>query len=698
MQSAEYLFWIGFVAAGVGILFSLLQIWRTVSLPRENGDPSIPTALQKSLHAYCLRQYGAGAVAVALLFALLLGGCYLGLLDNWNLPFAFLSGALLPAITGLVGLYLSAVAGRRAALAVEHSLELPLTASISAGTVTGFLGTGLALLELTGWFYGLRYGAGYDALQIARTMLPFVLGAALFSLFSRVGSGIFSAGADLAAGAASKGSVTIPADHFHNPASMAHLTGSLANGVSGLTHELYSAFSMALLAAFALGAPAFDADGLSWSAMLLPLAVASAGLLCSLISVFLIRVREDRPLIKAIRPALFTAALLTAAISAPLSFALMGSWLLCLPVALGVLAGAMIPIYLQWAASAAHRPVQRLSAPAETDPGSSLLNGLSLGMRTLILPILCLAVALPVAFWACGGSLNTAGTTYWISFAKGAYGVALFAVGALSATPLFISVGAGGSVAQNTLRLVLLGDRDESCRNRALQLFELGSAALDTAKGLAAAGTLTALLPLLMVFPSLFFLEADLISPHLLSGLLLGAILAFLFTSLILSGVQRSSRAASKEIRQQFRVTKGILSGKTPPDHGKCTALCANATLWVTLPPFLLALAAPLLAGLLLGPKGAVGLLLGVIAAGAPLSLFLSGAGGIWNSVRRFLSEDPHADEESDRLKAATLCDAVGLPLRSAAGPALISLIRFSAALTAATAGLIASWNLVSFL
>lgn len=698
MQNAEYLFWIGFVAAGVGILFSLLQVWRTLKLPKGSGDSPEPAALRKSLHAYCLRQYGVAAVAVALLFGLLFAGAWFGVIPNIYLPFAFLSGALLPAIAGMVGLYLSAEAGHRAAAAVEHSLEFPLTAALSAGTVSGFLSIGLALLEITVWFFLLRFGYRLDALSIAQTMLAFAFGSAFFSLFSRVSGGIFAAGADLAAGAASKGSATIPADRFHNPASMARLTGSLVNDVSGLTEALYSAFSMALLAAFALGAPAFSADGLSWSAMLLPLAVASAGLLASLVSVFLIRAKEDKSLLLAIRPALLTAAGLTAALSAPLSFVLMGSWLPCIPVALGVLMGLLIPFYLQWVTSGAHRPVQRLAAPAETDPISSLLSGLSLGMRTAALPILCLAVALPVAFLACGGSLAPADHATWTSFAKGAYGVALFAVGALSTTPLFLSVGAGGCVAQNTLHLVLIEERDESCRGRAAQLFEMGSAALDTTRGLTVAGTLAALFPLLMALPSLFSLEAGPFSPQLLAGLLPGALLAFLFTSLILSGVQRATRSASKEIRQQFRVTKGILSGKTPPDHGKCTAVCANTVLWVTLPPFLLALAAPLLAGFLLGPMGGAGLLLGVTAAGLPLSLFLSGSGGIWNSVRRFLTGDPHADEESDRLKAAALCDTVGAPLRNAAGPALISLIRLCAALTAACAGLISAFNLTSLL
>lgn len=701
MQNAENLFWIGFAAAGAAILFALIQVWRIRKLPRGlQEEAPAQAALLGSLKAYCLRQYGAAVLAVALLFGVLWGLARIGMADRF-LPYAFLSGSLLPALTGLLGLWVLAVAQLRTAEAVEESLDKALKTALSAGTVTGFLGIGLALLELTAWFFVLRYSMGYDAARIAQIMLSFGLGAAFLSLFSRISVGVFSSGADLAAGSASKGSVTLSLDHFHNPAAMARLTGEMAGGSVGLSADLYSSFSLAVLCAFALSTPAFAGDGLGWSGMLLPLSVAAAGVLSSLIATFLIRIREGEPLLNSVRLASFCAAGLTAVIAAPIIFFLMGTWELWFSAAAGCLAGFVLPFWSQWSSSGAHKPIQRLAAPTETDPASSLLGGLSLGMRAAVLPILLMGGILLFAFLSAGGSLAL--SLYETSYAKGAYGVALCAVGFLSTAAMTLSVNACGSVTGNALNLILMSDRDDGAKARATLLSDLGASATSVGKALSGTGSTLTVMTLLICWVILLRRESALpgealISPQLLTVLLLGALLAFLFASLILSAVQRTGRSAIKELRQQLRTTKGILSGKAVPDHTRCTAACANATLWNTLPSFLLALAAIPLTGALLGPAGAAGLLLGLIAAGLALSVFLTGAGSIWNNVRRLLRADPHADEESDRTRAAALSDAVGAPLRKAAGPSLTSLIKLCATLAVALSALMVQWNLPALL
>lgn len=701
MQNAENLFWIGFAAAGAAILFALIQIWRIRNLPRRGQDENpAQAALWGSLKAYCLRQYGAALLAAALLFGALWGLSRIGMADRF-LPYAFLSGSLLPILTGFLGLWVSAVAQLRTAEAVEESLDKALKTALTSGTVTGFLGIGLALLELTAWFFALRYSMGYDAARITQIMLAFGLGSAFLSLFSRISVGVFSSGADLAAGAASKGSVTLPLDHFHNPAAMARLTGEMAGGNVGLSADLYSSFSLAVLCAFALSGPAFAGDDLVWSAMLLPLAVAAAGALSSLIATFLIRVREGEPLLNSVRLAGFCSAGLTAAIAAPLTFLLLGTWNLWFSAAAGCLAGFALPFWSQWSASGAHKPIQRLAAPTETDPVSSLLTGLSLGMRSAVLPLLLMGAVLLFAFLSAGGSLAL--SLYETSYARGAYGVALCAVGFLSTAAMTLTLSAAGSVTGNALSLILMSDRDDGAKARATLLSDLGSSVSSAGKALSGIGSTLTVMTLLVCWVILLRREGALpgealISPQLLTGLLLGALLAFLFASLILSAVQRTGRTATKELRQQLRTTKGILSGKTLPDHARCTAACAAATLWNMLPPLLVALAAIPLTGALLGPAGAAGLLMGLIAVGLSLSVFLTGAGSIWNNVRRLLRDDPHADEESARSRAAALSDAVGAPLRKAAGPSLTSLIKLCAALAVALSTLMVQWNLPALL
>lgn len=701
MQNAEHFFWIGFVVAGIAILFALIQLWRLLRLPKGVQEPE-PTqaAFLGNLKAYCLRQYGVALLAVGLLFAALWGLSQIGMVDRF-LPYAFLSGSLLPAAAGLVGLCLSAVAQARTAEAVEASLDKALKTALTSGTVTGFLGAGFALLELTAWFFVLRYSMGYDAARIAQIMLSFALGAAFLSLFSRISVGLFSSAADLSAGAASKGNTTLFPDHFHNPASMSRLTGAAARSSAGLGADLYSSFSLAVLCAFSLSIPAFGEEGLSWSAMLLPLTVAAAGVLSSLIAVFLIRAREGESLLKGVRMACFCGAGLTAVMAAPLTFLLLGTWNLWFSAAAGCLAGFVLPFWSQWSASSAHRPIQRLAAPGETDPAASLLGGLALGMRAAVLPLLLLGGILLFAFLSAGGTLAL--SRYEASYAKGAYGVALCAVGALSTAGMATALSACGSVSGNALSLIRMSERDGGAQARATLLSDLGAEVASAGKALSGAGSTLTAMTLLICWVLLLRQEdalpgEALISPQLLSGLLLGALLAFLFASLILSAVQRTGRTATKELRQQLRTTKGILAGKSAPDHAACTAACTAATLWNMLPPLLLSLAAVPLTGALLGPAGVAGLLTGLIAAGVALSVFLTGAGSIWNNVRRLLRADPHADQESDRAKAASLGDLVGAPLRNAVGPALPSLIKLCAALAAALTALMVQWNLPALL
>lgn len=394
MQSAEYLFWIGFAAAGAAILFAGVQAWRLFRSPKgEEGPRPVEAILRRSLNAYCLRHYGALLLLAVLIFGGLWALAYVGVLEDWYLPFAFLSGCLLPALAGFLGMRAAAWGQVRAAAGAREGLDKALRAALTSGTVAGFLGAGLALLELTGWFFVLRYSAGCNAARTAGTMLTFGLGAAFLALFSRVGSGIFLSGTDLAAGGASRGSVTLPPEHFYNPASMACLTGRLAGGVQALTSELYSAQVMALLCALALGEAAFARDSLGWSAMLLPLAVTAAGALCSLICCFLIRVREGSSLLQRFQAALLCAAGLTGAAAAPVTFVLMGSWSAWVPTAAGLLAGVAILFYSRWSVSGDHKPVQRMAAPAETDPASSVLSGLTLGLRRSLLPALILGGA-----------------------------------------------------------------------------------------------------------------------------------------------------------------------------------------------------------------------------------------------------------------------------------------------------------------
>jgi len=684
------IFWIGFVGAALALGFAGFQLWRVWKAPK--GDEQVLAAvpaLRSGLHAYWKRQY----ITLALLFAAAVGGMfglnYAGVLDNPFIPFAFLSGGAWPILATFLGVKLAQLAAPRAVTAAGENLDKGLHCLLSTGAAVSFLLAGLGLGEVTGWFFVLRYYAGYDAVQLTRTLLTFGLGAAFSSFFLRAGGGMCFQCADLGARLVEQADPSL-ADAPNSPAAVARCVGAMA-GANGVMSDLYDSYLLILPASIALGAAAYSDYGMIWNAMLLPLVVASIGALAALLGTVLIRADErtdQRFLLGAVRKGTYAAALLTAAVAAPAVFFLLGEWRSCLTVVAGLAAGCLVSHFAESLVRDGSRRAKNLARFADTGAATTLLGGVSTGTVSTLLPFLLLLATALFAFWVGGGTLVSPDPAQVeAGLAKGLYGVSLAAVGFVSTLGLTAATASFGPLSQSLDTFVRQTEADEGARSRVDALDALGSATAAAGRAMSAASAALAALLLLVSFLTQMDGTA-LISWNALAvtiGALPGAFLPLLFVALALSGVQRGGQLLYTEVRRQFKEIRGILKGKADPDYAKCVDICARHALYQAMLCAFFAVGCPLALGLLLGPQSLVGLLLGLMAVGAPLSLCLCSSGAAWDNVKRYIESGRHGGSGSEAHTAALTGDATGAVLRDAAAPTLNVLMKlcFTTAITA---------------
>ncbi|MDD5937505.1 MAG: sodium-translocating pyrophosphatase, partial [Clostridiales bacterium] len=585
----ENLFWIGFVGSIVALLFAFAQRNKVMKFSEGNATmQKIAASIRQGANAYLKRQYTTVVKIFAIVFVVLIILAATGMLDNWFIPFAFLTGGIYSALSGFIGMKIATNANARTANAAHESLNRGLNVAFSSGTVMGFTVVGLGLLDVTVWFHILKYAAGYGAEQIAQTMVMFGMGASFMALFARVGGGIFTKAADVGADLVGKVEAGIPEDDPRNPATIADNVGDNVGDVAGMGADLYESYVGSILATFALGASAFAADGMAWNAMLLPLAVAVVGVLCSLLGSFLVKTKENadqRSLLKTLRKGTYTAALLAAIVAAPVTYILMGSWGAYVAIVAGLIAGCAIGYFTEYFTSDTYKPTQTLADSTETGAATTIIGGLSLGMNSTAAPIVIISIAIIVAFLAAGGSLNTANQElYNASFAKGLYGIGIAAVGMLSTLGITLATDAYGPVADNAGGIAEMSGLGEEVRNRTDALDSLGNTTAATGKGFAIGSAALTALALLVSYVDVVktktsAIDLELTNPAVLVGIFVGAMLTFVFAALTMSGVQRAAQSIVVEVRRQFREISGIMEGKADPDYASCVDLCTRGAL-----------------------------------------------------------------------------------------------------------------------
>ena len=699
----ENLFWVGLVGALIALIFALTQAKKVLKFSEGTElMQKLAASIRKGANAYLKRQYTTVAKIFIIVFVILLILAGVGMLDNWFIPFAFLTGGIWSGLAGFVGMKIATSANARTANAAHESLNRGLNVAFSSGAVMGFTVVGLGLLDVSIWFHILKYIAGFEAAQIAQTMVMFGMGASFMALFGRVGGGIFTKAADVGADLVGKVEAGIPEDDPRNPATIADNVGDNVGDVAGMGADLYESYVGSILATFALGA----VGGYGWGGLLLPVALAVCGIICSIIGSFLVKTKENatqQSLLKSLRTGTYTAAILSAILAAPLTyFILDGHMGVYVAILCGLIGGCAIGYFTEYYTSDTYKPTQELAAASETGSATIIIGGISLGLKSTLTSILIVAVAVLISYFASGGTMEIvdASGAFTMAFNQGLYGIGIAGVGMLSTLGITLATDAYGPVADNAGGIAEMSGLGEEVRNRTDALDSLGNTTAATGKGFAIGSAALTALALLVSYVDVVKVKVDTLdlsitNPAVLVGLFVGAMLTFLFAALTMSGVQRAAQSIVVEVRRQFKEIAGIMEGKADPDYASCVDLCTKGALHEMVVPSLLAIVVPVVTGLILGAEAVVGLLGGVTVTGFVVAVFMSNAGGAWDNAKKYIESGTHGGKGSDCHKAAVIGDTVGDPFKDTSGPSLNILIKLCSTVSIVFSGLITSIHLL---
>ena len=691
----EKYLWIGFIGAVIALLFAVIQRKKVMSYSEGNATmQKIAKSIREGANAYLKHQYSTVAKVFAVVFVILAiiafasGG---SMLSKFT-PFAFLTGGIWSMLAGLIGMKIATNANARTAQAASEGLNRGLRVAFSSGSVMGFTVVGLGMLDISLWLVGLYFLAGItDPVELGNIMVMNGIGASFMALFARVGGGIYTKAADVGADLVGKVEAGIPEDDPRNPATIADNVGDNVGDVAGMGADLYESYVGSILATFALGACA----GYGWQGMILPLALAVCGIICSIIGSFLVKTKEDatqKSLLTSLRTGTYTAAVLSAIISAVLCYFIMGeNWLgIFIAILCGLIGGCAIGYFTEYFTSDNYKPTKKLAAASETGAATIIIGGISLGLMSTIASILIVAAAILISYFAAGGTTSILDATGGFS-----------AEGMLSTLGITLATDAYGPVADNAGGIAEMSGLPEEVRDRTDALDSLGNTTAATGKGFAIGSASLTALALLVSYVNIVqtrtteTLNFTLTSPTVLVGLFIGAMLTFVFSAMTMSAVQTAAQSIVLEVRRQFREITGIMEGKTDPEYGKCVALCTKGALHEMVAPALLAVIVPIITGLILGPTGVVGLLGGVSVTGFAMAVFMSNAGGAWDNAKKYIERGNHGGKGSEQHKAAVVGDTVGDPFKDTSGPSLNILIKLCSTVSIVFSGLILAFSLL---
>ena len=445
-QMELYLVIAVFVGSLLALGFALIMAKRVLSFDEGTEKmKKISASIRSGANAYLKRQYTIVAIFFAVLFVILGVMSIVGLLTPF-VPFAFITGGFFSGLSGFIGMKIATAANARTANACRTGLNKGLRVAFSAGSVMGFTVVGLGLLDISIWFTLLKFVFNRDAAEITSAMLTFGMGASSMALFARVGGGIFTKAADVGADLVGKVEAGIPEDDPRNPAVIADNVGDNVGDVAGMGADLYESYVGSVISCSALGVAAFNEQGMGFQAMAIPMIMAALGILCSIIGTFFVRTgekTEQKLLLKALSRGTNLAAILIAVAAFPLIWFILGkdNWMLYFAVLAGLIAGVLIGKATEYFTSDTYKPTKNLASKSETGSATIIIGGLGLGMLSTAIPIIIVGIAVLVAFFVSGGTLQAP--------QMGLYGIALAAVGMLSTLGITLATDAYGPVADN---------------------------------------------------------------------------------------------------------------------------------------------------------------------------------------------------------------------------------------------------------
>jgi K(+)-stimulated pyrophosphate-energized sodium pump len=683
-----------FLFAPLGSLLSLLFAFflsRTTRKFDEGTDMmrQIAQAVREGARAYLRRQYRVVAIIFLVVFLILLALSLSKMLPTF-VPFMFLTGGFYSALSGFIGMTQATNSSARTANAARTSLNSALRVAFASGGVMGFVVVGLSLFDLSFWFFLLNWvyrALPLDArlLVVTQTIVAYGMGASFQALFARVGGGIFTKAADVGADLVGKVEEGIPEDDPRNPATIADNVGDNVGDVAGMGADLYESYVGSIVAAMAL---AFAA-GLGFRGMITPLILAAGGVLSSVLGTFLVRTKEEASqgaLLSAIRKGVWAAAFIMAVISGIVMwFVLREHFNFYWPVLIGLAAGILIGFSTEYFTSDNYQPTRTIAAAAKTGPATVILEGLSVGMLSIVPPVLVVAAAILCAYYIPGGASNPD---------HGLFGIAIAAVGMLSTLGITLATDAYGPVADNAGGNAQMANLPETVRSRTDALDAIGNTTAATGKGFAIGSAALTVLALVAAYRSQIartfpLLDLRIANPQVIIGIFIGAMMPFLFCSRTIKAVGETAGKIVIEVRRQFSEIEGLLQGKAKPDYAQAVHICTVSAQKEMIVPSLLVIVVPILTGILLGPNGVVGLLVGALVTGFAVALMMANSGGAWDNAKKYIEKGKLGGKGSAEHKASVVGDTVGDPFKDTSGPSLNILIKLMSTVSIVFAGFI---------
>ncbi|MBE6687164.1 MAG: sodium-translocating pyrophosphatase [Ruminococcaceae bacterium] len=703
-----------FAAAALALLFAFITSRRVLGFS-EGTDKmkKISGSIRQGANAYLKRQYKVVIIFFAVMFVILSVMAVFKLLTPY-VPFAFITGGFFSALSGFIGMKIATAANTRTANACQEGLNRGLRVAFSAGSVMGFTVVGLGLLDISVWFFLLKFIFKLEPEAITSAMLTFGMGASSMALFARVGGGVFTKAADVGADLVGKVEAGIPEDDPRNPAVIADNVGDNVGDVAGMGADLYESYVGSIISACALGVVAASnfnkVNGIK--AMALPLLIAAVGIVASILGTFLVRTKEgatQKQLLGSLSRGTNFSAILIAIAAFPLVYFVLGSelWLLYFSILAGLVAGVLIGQATEYFTSDSYKPTRNLAATSETGTATIIIGGLSVGMLSTLLPIIIIAVAILVAYF-----VPAIGLEEKIASSVGLYGIALAAVGMLSTLGITLATDAYGPVADNAGGIAEMAGLPKEVRQRTDALDSLGNTTAATGKGFAIGSAALTALALIASYISeikallgegteafdKFISDLSITNPTVLVGLFVGACLPFVFAALTMNSVGRAAQSVVKEVRRQFKQIPGLMEGKGEADYASCVDLCTRASLKEMILPTVVAVVVPVVVGMILGCTGVVGMLAGATVSGFLMAVFMSNSGGAWDNAKKYIESGVHGGKGSDNHKAAVVGDTVGDPFKDTSGPAINILIKLLSMVSIVFAALVANYSLIGML
>lgn len=659
------------LGCGIISLVSLGFIARRV-ISKDSGNKKmkeIASHIEEGAMAFIKREYKYLSVFIVCVFLLIL------IFLSYKTAIAFLLGSTFSMFAGFIGMKVAVKANVRTANAAKHGIKSALEVAFSGGSVMGLSVVGLGITGLT--ILVLIFDVNVEYIT------GFGLGASSIALFARVGGGIYTKAADVGADLVGKVEVGIPEDDPRNPAVIADNVGDNVGDVCGMGADLFESYVGSIISAITLGVL------ISKNAMLYPLILSAIGIISSLIGMGLVKAYKGDDPQKALNLGSFLAGLIALILSAFACHYLFKDLNLFVPVVVGICIGLLIGKFTEIYTSSDYKSVKFIAKECQTGAATNIIAGLSVGMKSIVVPIILIVIGILISFFKTGGAENSI---------VGLYSIALSAVGMLSTSAITIAVDAYGPIADNAGGIAEMSELNEGIREITDKLDSVGNTTAAIGKGFAiGSATLTAL-ALFASYTQVVKLDSiNLLNPLTLAGVLIGGMLPFLFGALTMQSVGKAAGQMVEEVRRQFKEKPGILKGSDKPDYSTCVEISTRAALREMIVPGIIAILSPIVVGLLLGAEALAGLIAGAVVTGVMMAILMANAGGAWDNAKKYIEGGAYGGKGSECHKAGVVGDTVGDPFKDTSGPSMNILIKLMTIVAVVFAPLIVKFGGILF-